>query len=150
MRLAVFGGTGALGGEVVRQALAAGHTVAVLVRHPARFDSVLAGNDGVEVVAGDALVGDDVDKVLAGADGVIFALGMNSKSPPLLCTRATALIVERIGTRRFVWCGGGSNLVDGDPDTFGGLLRFAPPSAVTVCVHACMRGRAPSHAHART
>jgi putative NADH-flavin reductase len=119
MKLAVCGATGSLGVEIVKQAIAGGHAVVVLVRSSARLDEQLKGSDAVTVIEGDALVGADVDKLLKGADAVLFALGMNGSSPPLLCTKATALILERIGKRRFVWCGGGSTRVEGDPDTFG-------------------------------
>ncbi|MYV67428.1 NAD(P)H-binding protein, partial [Streptomyces sp. SID2131] len=37
MRLTVFGATGGVGREVVRQALAAGHEVTAVVRNPARL-----------------------------------------------------------------------------------------------------------------
>ncbi|NED84001.1 NAD(P)H-binding protein, partial [Streptomyces sp. SID11233] len=36
MKLTVFGATGGVGGEAVRQALAAGHEVTAIVRDPAR------------------------------------------------------------------------------------------------------------------
>ncbi|MYV41329.1 NAD(P)H-binding protein, partial [Streptomyces sp. SID1328] len=37
MRLTVFGATGGVGGEIVRQALDAGHEVTAVVRDPARL-----------------------------------------------------------------------------------------------------------------
>ena len=41
MKLAVFGATGGTGKQVVEQALAAGHTIAVLVRDPAKLLSLI-------------------------------------------------------------------------------------------------------------
>src|SRR6266508_367067 len=38
MKVTVFGATGRIGGDVVRQALDAGHKVTAVVRDPARFD----------------------------------------------------------------------------------------------------------------
>ncbi|WP_157880486.1 NAD(P)H-binding protein, partial [Streptomyces katrae] len=38
MKITVFGATGGVGREVVRQGLAAGHEVTAVVRDPARLD----------------------------------------------------------------------------------------------------------------
>ena len=38
MKLTVFGATGGIGGQVVRQALAAGHEVTAVIRAAGRFD----------------------------------------------------------------------------------------------------------------
>ncbi|HYZ36486.1 MAG TPA: NAD(P)H-binding protein, partial [Pseudonocardiaceae bacterium] len=38
MKITVFGATGGIGGQVMRQALSAGHQVTAVVRDPARFD----------------------------------------------------------------------------------------------------------------
>lgn len=121
MRLAVFGATGSLGKEIALQAVASGHTITVLVRDASRLDKRLSTNAGaVTVIEGDALEESDISKALVDAEAVLFALGMSSSSPPNLCSRATALILGQIGTeRKFIWCGGGSTQVDGDPATLG-------------------------------
>jgi putative NADH-flavin reductase len=93
--------------------------VATLLPFSAVNSSNTEGNNAVTVIEGDVLIGEDVDTVMAGADAILFAVGMSSTSPPQLCARATALILERAGKRRFIWCGGGANRVEGDPDTFG-------------------------------
>ncbi|MBL0800300.1 NAD(P)H-binding protein, partial [Streptomyces albidoflavus] len=46
MRITVFGATGGVGGEVVRQALEAGHEVTAVVRDPA---ALKAGGERLEV-----------------------------------------------------------------------------------------------------
>lgn len=125
MQVTVFGATGALGEQCTRQALAAGHNVTVLARTPAKLPAGLAVQ--VQVVAGDALVAADVDQAVQGADAVLFAVGVDKRSPEDLCTDATRLILDampRLGTDRLVWCGGGSTWVDGDPTSFGaGFVR---------------------------
>uniref|UniRef100_UPI002810B242 NAD(P)H-binding protein n=1 Tax=Streptomyces alfalfae TaxID=1642299 RepID=UPI002810B242 len=43
MKLTVFGATGGIGGEIVTQALTAGHRVTAVVRDPARLTAEGAG-----------------------------------------------------------------------------------------------------------
>ena len=124
MKLAVFGATGALGHHLVRQALDAGHGLSVLARTPAKLDPAV--RERVDVVEGDALDAGCVEATLAGddgaVDGVLFAIGVDRSSPEDLCTDVTRHILEampRLGVRRFVWCGGGSNLVEQDHVTLG-------------------------------
>ena len=122
MRLAIFGATGKLGEQLARQALAAGHELCVLVRSPKRLAADL--RDQVTVIEGDALCDADVGRVLEGADHVLFALGCDSRSPENLCTDCTRLILARLGSsRRLIWCGGGSNLIEGDKISFGPRVR---------------------------
>jgi uncharacterized protein YbjT (DUF2867 family) len=47
MRLAILGATGGIGGQALRQAVAAGHEVTAVVRNPAGLP------DGVRVVTAD-------------------------------------------------------------------------------------------------
>lgn len=72
MRIALFGATGTSGGELLEQALDAGHEVRVLARTPAkirRMDSALT------VIAGDVKDRSVVAKTIAGTSAVISALG---------------------------------------------------------------------------
>lgn len=120
MRIAVFGATGQLGRQCVRQALDAGHSVTVLARSPAKLADDLRRR--VDMVEGDALDDGDVRRTLDGADAVLFAIGVDRDSPEDLCTDVTRLILDampELGVRRFVWCGGGSTFVSGDPSNAG-------------------------------
>ena len=76
MRLLVLGATGGTGGEMVRQALEAGHDVTVLVREPGRLraDQV----DRVMVRRGSVMHSPTVDGAVEGHDAVLCALGVNS------------------------------------------------------------------------
>lgn len=73
MRIVVFGPTGGTGRELVRQALAAGHTVTAVARNPHTLD--LTG-DRLSVVAGDVLDPSSIAPHVAGADAVLSALGI--------------------------------------------------------------------------
>ena len=121
MKITLFGATGALGTECLRQSLEAGHEVTVLVRTPSKLPDDLA--DRVTIVPGDALDGADVAAAITPeTEAILFAIGIDKKSPEDLCTNVTRHILremQRHGIKRMVWCGGGSTLVEDDVITFG-------------------------------
>jgi len=121
MRITLFGATGSLGSECLTQCLAAGHEMTVLARRPERMEPEL--RDQVRVIEGDGLDSKAVDVALSeGAEGVLFAVGVDRASPEDLCTDVTRNILEsmqRREVRRLVWCGGGSTLVPEDAIGFG-------------------------------
>ena len=128
MKLTIFGATGALGRECLRQALEAGHPVTVSARTPAKLPADL--RERVRVEEGDALAAEHVARALEGSEAVLFAIGIDKRSPEDLCTDVTRHILEampRLGVRRLVWCGGGSTPVPDDTLTFGSRFveRFA-------------------------
>ncbi|MFJ8213099.1 NAD(P)-dependent oxidoreductase [Streptomyces sp. NPDC096033] len=105
MKITVFGATGGVGREVVRQALAAGHEVTAVVRDPARLD--VPAQDRLRV----AVVADLTDEsallpVLAGRDAVVSALGAaNNKQARLTpvtgpALRAVVAAMQRAGVER--------------------------------------------------
>ncbi|MEM7155782.1 MAG: NAD(P)H-binding protein [Myxococcota bacterium] len=110
MKITLFGATGGVGGELLRQSVDAGHEVTALVRTPSKLPADLRSR--VQVVEGDALDPADVERALAGGtEAVLFALGASRKSPPNLCTEVTRHILAAMpkhGVDRFIWCGGGS------------------------------------------
>lgn len=125
MKITLFGATGALGSECLKQSVAAGHELTVLVRNAAKLSEDL--KQGVTVVEGDALNRDDIAKVLPeGTQAILFAIGVDKHSPDNLCTDITRHIFDcmrgRPGIDRFVWCGGGSTFFDGDQITFGAKI----------------------------
>ncbi|KAI8913723.1 hypothetical protein BC831DRAFT_489773 [Entophlyctis helioformis] len=91
----VFGGTVGVGKHFVEQALAAGHTVTVLARTPAKLDEVAAkyGNKLV-IVQGDALNADDVKKVVQGQDAILTSLGNGPATPMNICSTASKFIID--------------------------------------------------------
>ncbi|MFE9365040.1 NAD(P)-dependent oxidoreductase [Streptomyces sp. NPDC006978] len=103
MRLTVFGATGAVGQEVVRQALAAGHEVTAVVRDPARLPEGLRG------VALHAVVplGDEsaVRGAVAGRDAVLSGLGARGRKAGDVTERLTVRVLEAMeaeGVRRLL------------------------------------------------
>jgi putative NADH-flavin reductase len=121
MRITIFGATGALGRECLEQCLEAQHDVTILARTPSKLPADLRSR--ITVVEGDGLDPDDVARALRGGiEGVLFAIGIDKRSPEDLCTDVTRHILAAmpgLGLRRFVWCGGGSTIVGDDTVNFG-------------------------------
>ena len=104
MRIAVFGGTGRTGRQVVTQALAAGHEVRVLVRSE---DSArrLGRHDRLTAVVGTFEQPGPVEAVVRGAGAVISTLGATVEGPTTVCTdgvRAILPAMGRQGVRRLL------------------------------------------------
>ena len=79
-RICVAGGTGQVGREVVRQAAAGGHRVAVLSRNPPA-PGTPGHDDGAEYFRGDVTTGEGLASALAGADVVVDCLeGLTGKA----------------------------------------------------------------------
>lgn len=121
MNITIFGATGALGGKCLEQCLDAGHEVTVLARTPSKLPRDLVSQ--INVVEGDGRDADHVGRALSGGtEAILFAIGVDKHSPEDLCTDVTRHILAampRFGVRRFIWCGGGSTLVEDDVVTMG-------------------------------
>lgn len=135
MNITLFGATGALGGECLKQALEAGHAVTVLVRSAEKLASELTHElrDQITVVEGNGLNAGDVARVITSStEAVLSAIGVDKHSPENLCTDITRHIfaaMSAVPCNRFIWCGGGSNFVTEDQITFG--ARFVKFFAAT-------------------
>jgi uncharacterized protein YbjT (DUF2867 family) len=103
MKLTVFGATGGIGGQVVRQALDAGHKVTAVVRDPARFG---VSHPALEVVTVPDLTDPDVLRaVVDGSDAAVSGVGPRGrKDGPVASTTTRAMLaaLEASGVRRFV------------------------------------------------
>jgi putative NADH-flavin reductase len=123
MKLAVFGGTGRVGSRVIEYALAEGHTVRALVRDSSKVEA----RAGLEVVAGDVLKPDDVERTIAGADAVISGLGGAGVDNPgdaqSQGMRNIVAAMQKLGVRRVLGVAGGGIL-----DSVNGGLRHDQPS----------------------
>ncbi|MFL6122951.1 NAD(P)-dependent oxidoreductase [Actinophytocola sp.] len=89
MTLTVLGASGALGLEITRQALAAGHDVVAVCRRPEKVPDA----PGLTRVAADVLDPDAIAKALAGAETVLCALGIAKGERPGVLAAGTAAIV---------------------------------------------------------
>ena len=122
MHLAVFGGTGRVGGRFIEYALAEGHTVKAL----ARDASKLAPRPGLEVVQGDVLDAATVASVISGADAVVSGLGgAGVEDPGEAQSQGMRNIVagmQQHGVRRVLGVAGGGIL----NSTEGGLRHDQP------------------------
>ncbi|GAA3802422.1 NAD(P)-dependent oxidoreductase [Streptomyces phyllanthi] len=94
MRLTVFGATGGVGQEVVRQALAAGHRVTAVVRDPARL--TVTGS-GLEVVRADLTAPEALRSAVAGRDAVLSGLGARSRKEAGVASRLTRAVLHAMG-----------------------------------------------------
>ncbi|MFE7186658.1 NAD(P)-dependent oxidoreductase [Streptomyces erythrochromogenes] len=104
MQLTVLGATGPIGRQVLRQALAAGHRVTVLVRDPARLPE--RGDARVTVVVGDAACAADVEEAARGSQALICALGPGKDYRSALATRTAGPVLQAMaaaGVTRLVW-----------------------------------------------
>lgn len=95
MKLTVFGATGGTGREVVRQALAAGHQVAAVVRDPARLP---ISHSALEVVTAELTGPEALRPALAGREAVISALGPNSRKDAGIAALALRSILRAMET----------------------------------------------------
>ncbi|MFJ8918258.1 Putative NADH-flavin reductase [Streptomyces sp. LamerLS-316] len=103
MRLTVFGATGGVGQEVVRQALAAGHEVTAVVRDPARLPEGLRGAALHAVVPLDDASA--VRGAVAGRDAVLSGLGARGRKAGDVTERLTVRVLEAMeaeGVRRLL------------------------------------------------
>jgi putative NADH-flavin reductase len=102
MKLTVFGATGGIGQEIVKQALAAGHQVTAVVRDPARFAVTGAG---LTVFRADVRDPEALRQAVAGRDAVLSGLGARSTKDAgitTVLTRSVLRAMEAEGTRRLV------------------------------------------------
>ncbi|MEU6662276.1 SDR family oxidoreductase [Streptomyces sp. NPDC046821] len=91
MRLTVFGATGGIGQEIVRQALAAGHQVTAVVRDPARF--TITG-DGLDVFQADVRDPEALRPAVAGRDATLSGLGARKRTDAGITTELTRSVLR--------------------------------------------------------
>lgn len=102
MKIALFGATGHLGSQVLRQALEQGHQVTALVRHP---EKLTLQHNRLNTVVGDALKPQDVRLVVQGQDAVVSALGGGMQEPFEVLTQGLSNILstmEASGNKRII------------------------------------------------
>ncbi|MFG3531675.1 NAD(P)-dependent oxidoreductase [Streptomyces sp. NPDC047917] len=103
MRITVFGATGGVGQEIVRQALAAGHEVTAVVRDPARLPVPLSDVQVHTVARMDDP--EALREAVAGRDAVLSALGSRGRKADGVAERLTGAVLaamEAEGVRRLL------------------------------------------------
>jgi putative NADH-flavin reductase len=92
MKLTVFGASGGIGTEVVRQGLAAGHHITAVVRQTSKLDVV--PQPSLELVVADIMDPTTLAPAIAGRDAVISALGPRGSGPTTVLTTGTQSIIQ--------------------------------------------------------
>jgi putative NADH-flavin reductase len=92
MRLTVFGATGGIGTEVVRQALARHHEVTAVVRDPSKL--AVAATAALTVIKANVMDPTAIKPALDNADAVISALGPRRGGSPTILTDSMRAILE--------------------------------------------------------
>lgn len=103
MHIVVFGANGPTGRQVTQQALAEGHVVTAVTRHPEAFP---LRHERLRVLRGDVFDLASVERAVAGQDAVLSSLGVPfSRKPISVYSEGVANIVramQRYGVRRLV------------------------------------------------
>ena len=113
MKILVFGANGRVGQLVVRDALAAGHSVVAFVHG----DHGFLETSGLEVRHGDIYSLEDVDAAIDGVDAVISALGSwGTQGKDILTSGMKNIIpsMQKYGVKRIVSLTGSDARVDGE------------------------------------
>ena len=121
MNIVVFGANGQTGRLLTKQALAEGHIVTAVTRHPASFPLHHAH---LRVMAGDVFDRASVERAVAGQGAVLSTLGVPfTRKPITLYSEGIANItqaMDRYGVRRLVCVS--SSATNGAHDTGGGFI----------------------------
>jgi putative NADH-flavin reductase len=100
MKLLVFGSTGSIGRELLKQALEYGHTVTAFARDPSKLDFK---HLNLKEAQGDAMDFPSVEQAVQGQDAVLCSLGAGSKGTVRSeGTRNIVRAMEKTGVRRFI------------------------------------------------
>jgi putative NADH-flavin reductase len=91
LRIVVFGATGGIGSQLVEQALAAGHEVTAVARHPA---GITQRGEHLEVIQGDVLMPDTILEAVVGKEAVISALGARDLKPTTVYSEGVRNIMK--------------------------------------------------------
>jgi putative NADH-flavin reductase len=105
MNIVIFGANGPTGRQLVSRALASGHQVVAVTRHPEQIPP----RGGLRVVRADVTDAAAVDAAVAGGDAVLSALGVSyTRKPVTVYSAGTASMIaamENRGVRRLVVTG---------------------------------------------
>jgi nucleoside-diphosphate-sugar epimerase len=127
--LLILGATGRVGQTLLRQALASGRRVTVIVRDPARFNEdtrqdITAAGDRLRIIVGDASEAGLFEQAFdSDVDAVLSVLGIFNRKPGTPLTDITGGLLQAMqqhGVRRLVNM---SSLGVGSSAAWGGMLE---------------------------
>jgi putative NADH-flavin reductase len=117
MRIVIFGANGGTGRLLTSQALASGHAVTAVTRHPGTFP---IQHERLRVVHGDAFDAASVQAAVAGKEAVLSTLGTPySRKPISLFSQGTAHIIDAMrehGLRRLVCVSSSATFPERNPE----------------------------------
>ncbi|MFQ5581413.1 MAG: NAD(P)-dependent oxidoreductase [Mariprofundaceae bacterium] len=100
MKLVIFGSTGSIGRELLKQALEEGHTVTAFTRDAAKVD---VKHNHLKVIQGDAMDPLSVERAVQGQDAVLCSIGAGRKGTVRSeGTRNIISAMEKADVRRFI------------------------------------------------
>src|SRR5512146_1898686 len=103
MQLAIFGGTGPTGQQLLKQALEQEHSVAVLARTPEKLP---IQHSSLRIVKGNVLHIAAVEETIAGSDAVLSCLGrrnpFSGKGDVWKGTHNIVVAMKKLGVRRLI------------------------------------------------
>lgn len=133
MKIVIFGANGGTGRLLTAQALASGHAVTAVTRHPETFP---IRDDRLRVVRGDALDSASVAAAVAGNEAVLSTLGTPyTRKPISLYSQGTAHIVEAMhehGLRRLVCVGSSATHPQRNPENGFFFEKVLQPFVINV------------------
>ena len=101
MKLIVFGATGSVGIQLLKQALQQGYEVTAFARHPEKLNNLPPGN--LNIFKGDILNPKDAEDAMHNHDAVLCALGDGNKGKIRATgTKNIITAMQRKGIRRLV------------------------------------------------
>jgi putative NADH-flavin reductase len=96
MRIVVFGSTGGIGLEVVKQGLAAGHQITAVARRP---EALQIRHNCLRILRGDALDFATVASAIEGQDALISALGIRKDEPTTLYSEGVSNMMKAMQSK---------------------------------------------------
>ncbi|WP_019502313.1 NAD(P)-dependent oxidoreductase [Pseudanabaena sp. PCC 6802] len=102
MNLLIFGATGSIGRELVKQALDQGYTVTAFARNLSKLD---IQHENLKLFQGDATNITAVEKAVRGQDAVLCSLGSGTQTKGTIRSEGTRNIIqamEKSNARRFI------------------------------------------------
>jgi len=101
MKIIVFGATGSVGNQLVKQALEQGNEVTAFTRNPGKLSHI--NDPRLKIIRGDILDLADVEKAMQHQDGVLCAIGDGSKGTVRAeGTKNIIMAMKKAGVNRLI------------------------------------------------